>query len=184
MRVFVAIDLDPSLRRRLSELGRELRPSMRNTRFVAEENLHLTLRFLGEIASDVVDPLVARLAEALRGFSPFTLVLRGSGVFPDTKRPRVLWVGIVKPPPALGELHASVETAVRELGFAPESRPFRPHLTLARFRGPERRLSEILESTRESEWGHSLVREVVLYESRLSSRGASYHVVQTFPLSA
>jgi len=183
MRVFLAVDLDSEVRGRLAELQRELRPLARRARWIPAEGLHLTLRFFGEVSGEVVESLAAGLSKAFEGLPAFALDFRGCGVFPDRGNPRVLWVGVPKPPPALFELQSRAEAVAHALGFAPERRRFEPHLTVARFRKPERGIDTIVSSCRERDFGVTQIAEVVLFESHLSPAGASYQSLRVYPLS-
>jgi 2'-5' RNA ligase len=183
MRVFLALDLDSEVRGRLAELGRELGPFARRARWVRPEALHLTLRFFGEVSSEGVESLAASLGQALAGLPAFTLDLRGCGIFPRRGDPRILWVGVPKAPPGLFELQTRAEAVARALGFAPERRPFEPHLTVARFRGPERGVDSLLGSCRDRDFGRTEVDEAVLFESRLSPAGSRYERLRAYPLT-
>ncbi len=183
MRVFLALDLGSEVRGKLAELGRELRPLARCARWVRPEAMHLTLRFFGEVPSEGVESLAARLGEALAGLPAFTLELRGCRVFPDRGDPRVLWVGVPEPPPALFELQSRAEAVARAVGFAPERRRFEPHLTVARFRGPEKGIDSVLSSCLGRDFGRTAVGEAVLFESRLSPAGSTYRKLRVYPLS-
>lgn len=183
MRVFLALELDAEVRGRLAELGREIRPLAPRARWVRPEAMHLTLRFFGEVSADRVETLGARLSEAFAGLSAFALEFRGCGVFPDPGDPRVLWVGVPEPPPALFELQSRAEAIARAFGFAPERRRYEPHLTVARFRGPERGIDSILRTCGDRDFGRTPIDAAVLFESRLSPSGSSYLGLQVYPLN-
>lgn len=138
MRLFIALGIPPEAREELARLQGWLRGLP--VRWVDPAGVHLTLQFLGEAAETSAPALL----EALAGLpaAPFALGLEGLGAFPDLRRPRVLWVGLGGDLAALARLQAAVLAATAPLGFAPEARPFRPHLTLGRVRqdaGPEER---------------------------------------------
>ncbi|PYV28729.1 MAG: RNA 2',3'-cyclic phosphodiesterase [Acidobacteria bacterium] len=188
MRCFIAIDLSEDIK---AEIGRQqaaIRAALaqapsrdREINWTRPEGIHLTLKFLGE--TDRVDQVI----EALQGIGPFEkffVEVKGFGFFPDARRPRVLWTGI-EAPPALAELAGQVETALERLGFAPEHRGFKPHLTLARFqsRRPETRLRQlpyIMRHQNQLSLGRFEVSEFFLFESKLSPRGAEYRKVARF----
>jgi 2'-5' RNA ligase len=184
MRVFVAIDLDREVRDRLEKLESELRPLLRRARWVPAENLHLTLRFLGEATKDAADAVTAGLREALAGTPGFVVSVCRAGVFPDRRRPRILWVGLSGPGTELEDLQSRVERVVRGAGFPPEKRRFEPHLTLARFREPERQVDSVLRDVSERDFGGTSVREVVVYESVLSRGPACYRPLGRIRLGA
>lgn len=182
MRLFFAIEISPDVRSAIAELQEALRPRLPSARWVAPANLHLTLRFLGECEPGAVEDLDAGLAASVRELDPFTLRFRGCGVFPNTSRARVLWIGVHVPDDGLLRLQSTVEDEVRALGFAPETRPFRPHLTIARFKKSDRALRALTPPLSEREFGCTYVSELILFESRLGRRGASYHVAERLPL--
>ncbi len=183
MRVFLAVDLDTGVREKMAQLARELSSFTRRARWVRPEGLHLTLRFFGEVPASGVESLGAALAQALAGLPAFALEFRGCGVFPEKRRPRVLWVGVAGPPEALFELQSRAEACARAQGFASETRRFEPHLTVARFRERERDIGRSLDAFEARSFGISPIVEAILFESRLSSSGASYQRLRAFPLA-
>jgi 2'-5' RNA ligase len=150
---------------------------------VAQEGVHLTLKFLGEVASEREDELAAALARAAGdaatdGARPLTLVVRGFGAFPAARRPRVVWAGI-EPEPALELLQHRVEREMGPLGFPTEARPFRPHLTLGRATrdaGPREFGDAEAAFGAIGFEGVALVETVDLMQSTLHPRGAVYQV--------
>ncbi|HSF16809.1 MAG TPA: RNA 2',3'-cyclic phosphodiesterase [Vicinamibacteria bacterium] len=182
MRVFFAIELSPGVRASLVELAQELAPRIDTARLVPPQNIHLTLRFLGETKEDRLTGLVTRLRPEIRLSPGFELRFGGVGVFPDARRPRVLWVAVVDPPQALFDLHSLIERFVGEAGFVPEERKFAPHLTLARFRRVPKSLAPLLSDLSERGVGRLHVADLALFESRLSPQGASYRVIEKLPL--
>src|SRR5690242_10374153 len=130
MRAFIAIDLPESVRAALAEVQHAVRDAARDARWTRPEGTHLTLKFLGQISDAQVQVVVQALAKVER-FEPFPIEVKGFGFFPGEKRPRVFWAGL-EAPAALAELAARIERDLEKIGFAPENRPFAPHLTLAR----------------------------------------------------
>ena len=128
-RLFVAIDLPEHLKAVLTKMA----PEISAARWVGAQELHLTLRFIGEVD----DGTCSLIKTALSGisFSAFPLALRGVGHFPPGRRPRVLWVGL-EPCDGLMQLQQDLELALMDAGIAPDERPFSPHITLARFKEP------------------------------------------------
>ncbi|MGH9375621.1 MAG: RNA 2',3'-cyclic phosphodiesterase, partial [Terriglobia bacterium] len=174
MKVFIAIDLPSSIRRELERKQDALRAALssgpsredQEIRWVRPEAIHLTLKFLGEIS----EPELERLIEHLRRLGPFEafpVEVSGFGFFPDARRPRVLWAGVTASPPLLA-LAAKVEAAAAGSGF--EIRPFRPHLTLARFRSsrPQSILEVIAKREEDASMGRFTVSEFAVFESKLS----------------
>lgn len=184
MRTFIAIDLDSPLKRNLEALIDELRPHGKNIRWVSAEGMHLTLKFLGEIADQNVSGIAGSLENVIKNYKPFSLRLQGAGWFPPgRKNPRVLWVG-VQGDPSLKILQEEVESATEKLGFAREKREFHPHLTLGRVKFPsglEPLLLE-LEKHKETTFGEMQVRKVTFFKSTLKPSGAEYSVLSEFAL--
>ncbi len=185
MRLFVACDLPAEVRGRLRSLGESLRTEAPRLRWVRPEGIHLTLRFVGEVDEEIRSRLSETLRRAVPGAAPpFEVAVEGAGYFPDRGRPRVLWVGLREPSGALAGLHARVEEAVRGAGVAPENRPFRPHLTLARF-GDERadpRLLAAVGLLSTARHGLFTVEAVHLFQSVLRPSGAAYRLLEEFRL--
>ena len=174
-RLFVAIPLPSETRTRLAALQTDLR----GARWTPAGQLHLTLLFLGDTEADAVAPLV-RSISALQA-PPLALRFGGLGVFPNLRAPRVL-VAHVQPDPHLMTLAAEVRAAAATLDFAAEARPFRPHVTLARLRDPDR--GEIRRFLEETPLAESFVAtEMVLYASRLTPQGAIHDRRAAFPLA-
>lgn len=179
MRLFVAVNLPAEERRAAFEAAAPLRSTDTPINWVAEQNLHITLRFLGDVAPDRAQPIGAALAAAVRSARPFDLALSGVGGFPDLERPRVVWFG-VEQQPALELLANDVEGALKGFGFEPELRPFQPHLTIGRARkdaaaGPLRDLE-----ARAGEVGYSgliTVESVDLMHSTPGASGPTYTTV-------
>jgi 2'-5' RNA ligase len=175
-RLFVAIDMPEAINRQLAGLCH----GVRGAKWVAPEQFHLTLRFIGEVDG----PTVGDIAEALGTFEAeaFSLALKGVGHFPPKRAPKVLWAGI-EGDGALIRLHDKVESAIVRLGFEPESRNFAPHVTLARLRdAPIRRVSEFLAEHALFQTALFAVSEFHLYSSHLSSNGAIHSIEATYPL--
>lgn len=131
MRLFVAINFPVAIRQGLWTATAALRAGALPVRWVKPEAMHVTLKFLGEVAADRQPELCVALRRAAAASRAVTVTIAEFGAFPDARRPRVLWVG-VSPEPGLELLQHHVEQAFGPLGFPPEGRPFRPHLTLAR----------------------------------------------------
>jgi len=181
MRAFVAIDLPDSIHAALGRQQATFRAACPDARWTNPEGIHLTLKFLGEISEEQV----TRVSEALATLGPFekfSIEVKGFGFFPDARRPRVFWTGLVAPP-ALGQLAKRVQASMEKLGFAREDRPFTPHLTLARFKipRPQPTLQVFLQPQGGTALGQFEVSEFFLFESRLSPHGAEYRKVARFP---
>lgn len=183
MRLFVALDIPGEVRRRIAELVEKLRPTVRGARWARVEGMHLTLKFIGEVAPERVGGIEAALA-AVGAPGALEMSFRNVGFFPTERHPRVFWAGI-EAPPALAEFAAELERRLEPLGIPRENRPFQPHLTLARFNSQEGlpALRPALEKLTPFEFGSARAEEFYLYQSRLKPGGAEYTRLRTFPLA-
>jgi 2'-5' RNA ligase len=137
IRAFIAITLPDSLVGLISEVQQKLKKNGLRISWVSPENVHLTLKFLGDIAPDDIDPITAVMAECAPGLIPMLLAAGGIGVFPDLRRARILWMGITGDMSQLVALQKNLELRLAALGngrFKPEDRPFKGHLTLGRIK--------------------------------------------------
>ncbi len=185
MRCFVAIDLPDDVRAAVAAAQQRLRDvaPKADVRWTSPAAIHLTLKFLGEVAD--VEPVRAAIAEVASRHGPIALAAGGLGAFPGPSRPRVLWAGITAGIRELGLLAADVERVVAPLGFAPDARPFRGHLTLARVRSPRGlgRIGAVLGADASS-FGAWTATDVVLYRSHLRPTGSIYEPLARLDLSA
>ena len=191
IRAFVALNLPVPVIEQISklqvELGAEAERVGLRVAWVPATNLHVTLRFLGEMPRETAFALRDRLVAGVAGRRSFGLQVRGVGAFPEIGRPRVLWVGLRDDEGALARLAAEVGGWVDELGFAPEPRPFHPHLTLGRVKegagdGVGDGAGDIGTRWADHVVGPTVPTEVVLYSSELQRRGAEYTAIARFAL--
>jgi 2'-5' RNA ligase len=179
MRCFIAIDMHtPEVLECLEELSR-LKASLR---IVAPENLHLTLRFLGEVGENLTRSIAAAMQEAFREFEPFEASLKGVGVFPSVRNMRVLWIGVERNRERLIEMQRSLEGELQKLGFQRDRR-FHPHLTVARVkRRGDAGLRDFVARHGNTDYGSVEVGEVQLKRSVLTPRGPVYTTLATCEL--
>lgn len=188
LRAFIAVELTDEARHAIATLVESVGSlEMRGLRPVRPENVHLTLKFLGDTPSTKVGPVVQAVSDAVSEASPFAVTLGGVGVFPDPRRARVMWVSLGGDLQTLGELHEAVEKAVEPLGFPREGRDFRPHLTLARLNDrvsptDRRRATESFLSAKVDEGTSIPVNGVSLMKSVLGPEGARYERLAEIPL--
>jgi 2'-5' RNA ligase len=184
LRLFVAVDVPESIKGSLARGVAPFRDRIPGARWTRSEGWHLTLKFLGSTWPRLADPVKAAVAEAARGAVPFETALTEIGAFPSAGRARVVWAGLSDPDERLRELARSLDRGLRE-HFAPEKRAFSSHLTIARLNPPAdlRSLIPPLIGTSVSSRPF-LVEGLTLYRSHLSPRGATYEVLERFPLAS
>ncbi len=189
IRAFVAIELPEPVRAVLARLQQSLKESKTaSVKWVDPQGIHLTLKFLGNIDASEVPELSRTLCDAVEGIAPFQLELGETGVFPNIRSPRVVWVGVRGETERLLALHNRIEQALVPHGFAPEKRPFSPHLTLGRVReGAQvtelRRLGDSVVALK-AESVSFMVDSVNLMRSQLTREGAIYSCLASFGLTA
>ena len=180
MRLFIALDIPEEVRAPLAALVAKLRSAGRNARWSRIEGLHVTLKFIGEATPEKAGGIRSALA-TIPPRAPIAIDFRGIGFFPNERRPRVLWAGVIAGP-ELGKLASAVETAMEPLGIARETRAFSPHLTLARFNEPRGldSLRAAIDKAGALEFGGTVAREFHLYQSVLKRGGAEYTRLASF----
>ncbi|MBI1206662.1 MAG: RNA 2',3'-cyclic phosphodiesterase [Azospirillum sp.] len=177
VRLFVALDFPPSVRERLTGLA----GGVPGARWVAPENLHVTLRFIGEVDDARLDDIDLALGRV--DAPAFPLVLEGVGRFGRGARPHALWAGVA-PSPALNHLQSKIESALVRAGLAPETRTFLPHVTLASLKlSPLERVARFLAERALFRAGPIAVEQFGLFESHLSHNGSIYHLLRAYRLA-
>jgi len=183
-RLFVALEPAEPVRRRIAAAAAGLRRAAgraaSEVRWVPDENVHLTLQFLGAVPEERVEAVVAVLAAAAAAARPLSLEVKGAGGFPNARRPRVVWLGLGGDVAALSAFAADLGRRLAPLGFPPEARPFSAHLTLGRAREARGApgLGGALAAAAEEEGIAWRVTDLVLFESHLSPRGPRYEALR------
>lgn len=177
MRIFVGIPLPGEARERLASLC----SGLPNARWVPPDNLHVTLRFIGEVDNSRVEDVDAFLATV--SAPSFAMTLSGVGCFERGRKVGAVWAG-VEAGPAVGHLHEKVESAVVRAGFEPEHRKFKAHVTLARLRDtPTRRVGEFIQARQAFLHGPFTADRFTLFRSHLGHGGAHYEALVDYPLT-
>jgi 2'-5' RNA ligase len=190
-RTFLALDLEEATLDRMEIARRGLDAPGAGARWVARENLHLTLLFLGDVADEVL-PQVCDLSAGAAGFvKPFEYEVRGLLAVPPAGALRMIWAGVEDPSGHLAELQAHLAAAMAGLGLREEERGFRPHITLARIKSmaPQGRGGKAAQALRqetkayaETSFGTQFAEEVVVYGSQLTQEGPIYTPLARAPL--
>jgi RNA 2',3'-cyclic 3'-phosphodiesterase len=178
IRSFIAIEISDEVREGLNALQQDLKKAGAKVGWVAPENIHLTLVFLGDIFRSQGESLCAVLDSVASNTLPFRYEVSGTGTFGSVRSPRVIWVGL-NAPPVLAELQGGVAAGVRELGLKIEDRPFHPHLTLGRIRAVNRvdELTSLLALAKSTAYGSVEVHRLLLMQSHLEHQGVRYSVL-------
>jgi RNA 2',3'-cyclic 3'-phosphodiesterase len=176
IRAFLAIDLPDSYQAGMTAVQDYLKKSGADVRWVSVGNIHLTLKFFGDIAEDQVELIAAAASRITRTTPVFSLGVQGVGAFPGPKSPRVIWLGLTDQTDILGSLVQDLEQAFTPLGFPLENRKFTPHLTLGRVRSSQGRdqLCQFLQSVPLPDFTEFQVDHLILYRSTLRPQGALY----------
>jgi 2'-5' RNA ligase len=183
VRCFIAIDLPEELKIRIGDFIDKIHAASEDIRWVPKENIHLTIKFLGEIKEDTLADIGRCLRDVCRIHAPFSISLQGTGAFPNQKSPNVLWIG-VKKSLELKNLYMDIEEAMSEIGFEEEDRKHSPHLTIGRVKN-RINISPVMKSLDEFKnefFGIVLIAEVHLMKSILKSSGAQYAKLASFKL--
>lgn len=186
IRSFIAIPLPQPVQKSVAKLIRGLEQPDDGIRWVPTDNLHLTLKFLGDVTNTEVPNVCTAMRRACQDFEPFELNYVGTGGMPTNDRARVLYVGVDDPTQELTRLATTLETKMADLGFKPEPRDYRPHLTLGRVRNGHRSSHDDvmtrLLSHQDTSWGDTTVTKVLLIASFLEKSGPSYQTMDTIEL--
>ena len=174
-RAFVAIDISEEVRRKLVEAQQRFQATGAQLKLVEPPNIHVTMKFLGEVPEDKISAVAEAVRAAVKGVEPFDVYVRGLGVFPSPKYIRVVWAGVAEGRENIIAIQRSLDRELGKLGFRPE-RDFVPHLTLARVKAPRHRekLIALIEGMAEAEFGVTRAGAIELKQSTLTSKGPIY----------
>ena len=185
IRSFLAFELPPEIREKIGEVSIELQKLTLPVRWVKVTNIHLTIIFLGYVDEDKIDDIKEKVNLVVQRFSIFKTRLNGIGVFPNWRKPRVIWIGLGEEIERLSNLREELQTGLKVLGFKPEKRPFAPHLTIGRFKGlldRDEELKSILDRYHDLSGDLQYLNELVLFKSDLKPDGPVYTKMATWQL--
>lgn len=179
IRTFIAVEASPSTLDAACRLIERFRTSDAKVNWVGRENLHWTIKFLGNVELTQTAEICRLAADAVADLKPFEIHAIGAGAFPHAERPRTIWIGAEEGSEPMAELATRVDESLNKLGIPGESRRFTPHLTLGRVRGPQNlaSLGERLEAESSFDAGMTLVDEVVIFSSHLEPSGPVYEAI-------
>jgi 2'-5' RNA ligase len=188
LRTFIAVEIPPQVQKKIGQATEPLRKSIGASlvRWVPVQNIHLTLKFLGDVSPASVDILSQMLRAEADSCPAFDMEISGLASFPSLRRPRVLFIGI-QAPAELEALYHSIDSACARLGYESEGRDFSPHLTLGRVKQDasaldQQRIRRVLEETKIDSLGTARVNSVHLYKSDLKPTGSAYTQIYSAPL--
>ena len=185
MRAFFAIELPGTVKAPLVSIRDRLRRSGAKASWVHPDNMHLTLRFLGDVTQESADQITEILRASLQACAPITLAVRGVGAFPNLKRPSVVWAGLEVLSGDLVTMQSLIEDVSRTIGLPKEEKAFHPHVTLGRIKD-SRQLGSLLEdiaAMKDFDGGDFTAVHVSLFSSELTPSGPVYRLLQEFPLA-
>jgi len=185
IRSFLAFELPPEIREKIGAVSRELQKTRMPVRWVKVENIHLTLIFLGSVNEDAIDEIKEKVHLVVNRFSTIRTRLNGVGVFPHWRKPRVIWVGLNGEIETLSNLRDQLQSELKVLGLREEKRPFRPHLTIGRFKDRvdrDEELKSILDRHHDITSNLHHLNELILFKSDLKPDGPVYTRMATWPL--
>lgn len=176
LRTFIAVELPNDIHDSLQKLKNNIKDSMPDVRWTKYGNVHLTLKFLGDIEPSKVDMISVSIQNVANEFSPFTMSLARIGAFPNSRKPSIIWVGIEEGSGEVIQIANRIESSMEKLGFAKEKRPFRPHLTIGRVRELKHPsiMAKSLESNEIGEIGRFRVEKLSFIKSQLDPSGSIY----------
>jgi len=183
IRCFISVKLPDEVRRSMADLIAELKKAGPDVSWVPAGNIHLTLKFLGNTNDSLIPMIKERITKKLSHYNAFYIKIVGVGCFPSEKRPRVLWIGIERSD-LLNSIQKDMEAEVEELGFAPEDRPFSPHLTFGRVRS-QKGIAEMLRrftEFRTADFGLVEVKSIHIMKSDLKPTGAEHTSIAEIPI--
>ncbi len=182
LRTFIAIELTASIQKELEEIQRHLQRAKADVKWVAPNNIHLTLKFLGDTSTDQIEKLKSILSKITSPYQNFSMEINKLGVFPKPEYPKVIWVGISSGGEKIVEIVQKIEDDLQILGFAKEKRDFSPHITLGRVRSPLNK-SPLIKTMQNFSFLQPLqqtVQAIRLIKSTLTAQGPIYETIETF----
>ena len=185
VRTFIAVEVDAPVRKQAKEIIGHLAKTTCEIKWVEPENMHLTLKFLGDVSLTETSKICKLAAEAASQIEPFYLEMATVGAFPNIHRPRTIWLGSDDGTEEMVELQSAVDQSMKKAGFRLENRLYLPHLTLGRVKrlGPDsKQLAELLENEADVGAGRTRVDQLIVFSSELTRSGPIYSALGTLPL--
>lgn len=184
MRTFIAIELSEEIKKSVGELMERLKTTNARVKWVEPKNLHITLKFLGEVPEREIENLTLLTTDALKGKSSFRSKFEGTGTFPEGKNPRVVWIGTTEGAEEQKDLALSVERSLCTAGYRKEEREFKAHITIGRVKEKKNldALLKVLDEVKDQKFGDIIVDHINIMKSTLNPKGPIYEVLKRIPL--
>jgi 2'-5' RNA ligase len=185
IRAFISIEIPQEIKEKISLIQEQLKGVETPVSWVRLNSIHLTLKFLGKILEEQIPDIKKCIDIAVSGISPFSVNVKGGGVFPNLNYPRVIWLGLKDKTDSLFKLHKGLDSCLEKIGFKPEERGFTPHLTLGRVKSlkGKNHLIRTIHIYKDIEVGEICVDRVKLMKSQLNPAGAVYTVLEEIKLT-
>jgi len=185
IRSFIAIKIPAKIRNKLEKVQDNLKKSNAALQLVSPENIHITLKFLGDVPVESINDIQDTIRKSILQVDTFPISFSKIGVFPNSEYPRIIWIGIEKGRDELSLLNTKIENFISGFSLHQENRKFQPHLTLARVRSGRnrKRLLNILEELKNIRAGEMFAKEICLMESILKPQGTQYNILKIFSLN-
>jgi 2'-5' RNA ligase len=188
MRTFIAIDFSPQIRQKIGEIIDYFKTQTPDyaLKWVEPQNLHMTIKFLGEVSEGHLQTIKELLSDTIKGRSAFEIEVTGMGMYPSAHKPRVIWLGVEGSEP-LKDIHKSLDQALQKTSIPPDKRGLSPHLTIARVRSNVETLivqdiGKTLSQFKIGSLGKCTIDKIVLYKSTLTPGGPIYDPLLSIPL--
>ena len=185
IRSFLAFELPVDIKKIIMAVSKDVKRQPLNVRWVKVDNIHITTVFMGDVQEDQIGPIQAVVKDVCRGYGPFSIAIKGIGVFGSRRNPRVLWIGLEGTIDRMACFKDDLQKGLRPFGIKEEKRRFKPHLTLGRFRKGTRtgtRLNELLAKYHDLTSPDCIIKELFLFKSDLRPGGAIYSKLNEWPL--
>ncbi len=185
IRSFLAFELPPDIKKEVARISVEVKKSGIEAGWVKPDNIHLTVIFMGDVDEKDIPAIISGIDNTVGKYEPFRISLGGMGIFPDARKPRVLWLGLDGEIERLASLRDAMQTPLEVYGIEQEKRAFRPHLTLGRFRKPVKdrdALKKCIDTYRDISGPDGKLDELILFKSDLRQGGSVYSRIHSWPL--
>lgn len=187
IRSFLAFELPPDIKREIDQISHEVRHLNLDAKWIKPENIHLTVIFMGNVNEEDIPHIIPAIDNVASQYMTFDISLGGMGLFPDIRRPRVIWLGLSGDIEGLASLRDNLQMPLKSFGIKQEKRVFKPHLTLGRFRKPVKEqaiLKSVIDDYSSISGPSGKLDELVLFKSELKPGGAVYTRLHSWPLGS